>query len=240
MIANRLRRPRVAIPKFARTKAVAVRPSLPAVLMVTALALLALMGVRLASGITDLGAELRAATPGEAATQSVADKGAVIEPAAGPAGARASTAAGPAGPGSMLLDAASIESMAAELRQRREVLDQRERAIVLREASMALVEERLRAQLVQLDGLKSDVAGLLDKAARADEARTKQLARVYEGMKARNAAAVFEDLALDLLLPIVQGMREPKVAAIVAAMAPEKARALTTALARKRALPQLR
>ena len=53
-------------------------------------------------------------------------------------------------------------------------------------------------------------------------------------MKAKNAAAIFDPMALDLLLPIVRGMRETKVAAIVAEMDPAKARALTAELARKR------
>jgi flagellar motility protein MotE (MotC chaperone) len=43
---------------------------------------------------------------------------------------------------------------------------------------------------------------------------------------------IFDPMALDLLLPIVRGMRETKVAAIIAEMDPAKARALTTELAR--------
>ena len=57
-------------------------------------------------------------------------------------------------------------------------------------------------------------------------------------MKAKNAAAIFDPMALDLLLPIVRGMRETKVAAIVAEMDPAKARALTAELAREASLPR--
>ena len=56
-------------------------------------------------------------------------------------------------------------------------------------------------------------------------------------MKAKNAAVIFDPMALDLLLPIVRGMRETKVAAIVAEMDPAKARALTAELARASARP---
>ena len=68
-----------------------------------------------------------------------------------------------------------------------------------------------------------------------EQARIAQLVKVYEAMKARNAAAIFDPMALDLLLPIVRQMRETKVAAIVAEMDPAKARALTAELARSRA-----
>jgi flagellar motility protein MotE (MotC chaperone) len=56
-------------------------------------------------------------------------------------------------------------------------------------------------------------------------------------MNAKSAALIFDPMALDLLLPIVRGMRETKVAAIVAEMDPAKARALTAELARSRGPP---
>ena len=55
--------------------------------------------------------------------------------------------------------------------------------------------------------------------------------KVYEAMKAKSAAMIFDPMALELLLPIMRGMRETKVAAIVAEMDPAKARALTAELA---------
>jgi flagellar motility protein MotE (MotC chaperone) len=69
------------------------------------------------------------------------------------------------------------------------------------------------------------------------QARIAQLIKVYEAMKAKNAAAIFDPMALELLLPIVRGMRETKVAAIIADMEPAKARALTAELAWERPLP---
>jgi flagellar motility protein MotE (MotC chaperone) len=56
----------------------------------------------------------------------------------------------------------------------------------------------------------------------------------------RSAAGIFETIALDLLLPIVTRMRDTKVAAVVAEMAPDKARVLTAALAKRQELPTLR
>ena len=85
--------------------------------------------------------------------------------------------------------------------------------------------------------LKGELERLLGQVAADEQARIAQLIKVYEAMKAKNAAAIFDPMALDLLLPIVRGMRETKVAAIVAEMDPAKARALTAELARERPLP---
>ena len=70
------------------------------------------------------------------------------------------------------------------------------------------------------------------EASAEERARITQLVKVYEAMKAKNAAAIFDPMPLELLLPIVRGMRETKVAAVVAEMDPAKARALTVELAR--------
>ena len=105
---------------------------------------------------------------------------------------------------------------------------------MLREAVMASVEARIGEQLARLDGLKGELERLTGQLEAEEKAKITQLVKVYEAMKAKNAAAIFDPMALDLLLPIMRGMRETKVAAIVAEMDPAKARALTAELARKR------
>lgn len=156
-----------------------------------------------------------------------------IEPGAGPPEAEVKAAAAPAGaatpsPASRL---EVLEELAAELRRHQAALGERERAIDLRQAVVATVEARVRTQLDRLDAAKRDIERLLGQASADEQARIAQLVKVYEAMKAKNAAMIFDPMALDLLLPIVRGMRETKVAAIIAEMDPAKARALTTALA---------
>jgi hypothetical protein len=57
------------------------------------------------------------------------------------------------------------------------------------------------------------------------------LVKVYETMKPRDAAAIFNDLGMPVLLAVVGRMKEAKAAAILAAMTPDKARDVTTQLA---------
>jgi flagellar motility protein MotE (MotC chaperone) len=158
-----------------------------------------------------------------------------IEPAAGPSFTHETTSsAGRYADGPMSV--AAIEALALELSRREAGLDQRERSIMVREAAVTVVEQRLRDQLAEIDSLKSEAAGLIKQIAEEDRARIAQLSKVYEAMKPKNAAAIFEQMSLKLLLPIIEGMREVKVSAIVAAMSPDKARQLTAELSRKREL----
>ena len=127
---------------------------------------------------------------------------------------------------------AALEAMSAELERYRAALAERERHLTLREAVMASVEARIGEQLTRLETLKGEIERLSAEQDAEEQARIAQLVKVYEAMKAKSAAAIFDPMALELLLPIVRGMRETKVAAIVAEMDPGKARALTAELAR--------
>ena len=133
---------------------------------------------------------------------------------------------------------AVLEAMSAELGRHQADLAEPERRLVLREAVMASVEARIGEQLARLDGLKGELERLTGQLEAEEKAKITQLVKVYEAMKAKNAAAIFDPMALDLLLPIMRGMRETKVAAIVAEMDPAKVRALTAELAKARAFDE--
>ena len=178
---------------------------------------------------------------------------AAIEPRAGPTtgGATRTTDHPPATPAAATaqpvevarrMDPASVaalEQLSAELKRHREALSERERTIALREAVVTAVESRIGGQLERLETVRSELERLADEASVEERARIGQLVKVYEAMKSKNAATIFDPMPLDLLLPIVRGMRETKVAAIVAEMDPAKARALTAELARARELPTI-
>lgn len=164
--------------------------------------------------------------PGEASsTQSLAteDGVAAIEPAAGPSPGRV---------------AEKLADVAAELAERARELDRREQELALREAAAVAVEMRAREQLDQLEKLKKELEKLLAAIRAEDDAKLAQLVKTYEAMKARAAAQVFDQLALDVLIPVARRIREAKLAAIMAAMDPAKAKQLTAALAQPTALPK--
>ena len=55
--------------------------------------------------------------------------------------------------------------------------------------------------------------------------------KLYESMKPRDAATIFNDLDMKVLLGVVDRMKDAKAAPVLAAMQPDKARELTTKLA---------
>lgn len=222
------------------------QPRLSHLLVLTAAALALLLCVRLPAALRAMAASDQPAPLGDLAGSLGDDRQSAftspttgaIEPAAGPDGTLAPPDAATAGARDPMTVTA-VQELAAELARREKALVQREQSLTAQEAAMSLVEERIRQQTAELEALRTSTTALLGQVTAEDEARAAQLSRMYEAMKPRNAAAIFEELALDLVLPIVRGMRDAKVSAIVAAMSPDKARALTAELARKRtaALP---
>ena len=172
-----------------------------------------------------------------------------VKPAAGAAetlAAKADTPAKPAEPApTPSMAGARAPSLTEEeiavlqkLSARRDELDKREREIELRENLLAAAEKRIDGKLAELKKVQGDVSGLLKKHDAEEEAKLGQLVKMYEIMKPKEAAVIFEKLDKDVLLDVVERMREQKSGPIIAKMDPAKAEQLTTALAERRALPK--
>jgi flagellar motility protein MotE (MotC chaperone) len=59
----------------------------------------------------------------------------------------------------------------------------------------------------------------------------RNLVTMYESMKPKDAAKIFDRLSHDVLVPVVLQMKPPKMAEVLAVMMPETAEKLTVALA---------
>ena len=124
------------------------------------------------------------------------------------------------------------------LRVRRAELDAREQALLTREVVAEATERRAAQRLEELSALQrqSAAAGAGERErAEREEAGWRQMVKLYEGMRPRDAAAIFDDLELPVLVPLVDRLRDAKAAPILGAMRPDRARALTAELARHRA-----
>lgn len=118
-----------------------------------------------------------------------------------------------------------------ELRQRRQELDARETALVAREFVLAAAEQKITARVAELQALQKKLEVLDAARQQREDAGWQGLVKVYETMKPRDAAAIFNDLDMAVLLQVVDRMKEAKAAPVLAAMQPDKARELTTKLA---------
>jgi flagellar motility protein MotE (MotC chaperone) len=102
---------------------------------------------------------------------------------------------------------------------------------------LAAAEKRLAQRVEELAALQQRLESTERSMTEREEAGWRQMVRLYEGMRPRDAAAIFDELEMAVLIRIVDRMGERKAAPVVAAMRPERARQVTTELARHRARP---
>lgn len=125
-------------------------------------------------------------------------------------------------------------ALLGDLRQRRVGLDYRAQALDLREQVQSAAERRLGARLDELTSLQQRLEKMEGARRAHDEANWRAMVKLYETMKPRDAAAIFNDLERPVLLQIVDRMQERRASLVLAAMQPERARELTAALAAMR------
>jgi flagellar motility protein MotE (MotC chaperone) len=126
-------------------------------------------------------------------------------------------------------------ALLTRLRERRTEIDAREQAVAARETVLAAAERRLTERLEEMAALKSRLEALEHGRDEREEAGWRSLVKTYETMRPRDAATVFDDLEMPVLVQIVNRMREAKAAPVIGAMRPDRARSLTAELARLRA-----
>lgn len=129
--------------------------------------------------------------------------------------------------------AAEIEVL-QNLSRRREELDQREQGITAREALLTAAEKRIEGRIGELKVLEAKLTALADKREEEEEKRLRGLVKVYESMKPADAARIFQELDMPVLLDVAERMKEAKLGPILAQMNPQKARAMTVELAGRR------
>jgi flagellar motility protein MotE (MotC chaperone) len=126
-----------------------------------------------------------------------------------------------------------------DLSKRRKDIEAQEKQLVVREALLKTASAELEQKYKELETLKTDIEALLVKQTEQEDARITSLVKIYEGMKAKDAARIFDSLDMDVLLQVVTKMSERKSAPIIAAMDPERARNVTIMLAEQNKLPTL-
>ncbi len=157
-------------------------------------------------------------------------------PAAPPAAPAAQPPAlAPAPPPEPPAEAAAERALLEQLRARRAALEAREQAGAEREVLLAAAERRLARRVEELGALQARLEALERERAAREEEGLRGLVKLYEGMRPRDAARIFDELELPVLLSIADRMREAKAAPVLAAMRPERAREVTAELARLRA-----
>ncbi len=129
--------------------------------------------------------------------------------------------------------------MYEDLVARRKELDERSSQLQTREALLTAAEMELDRKYQELTHLRRKIESLLEQQSEEEKARVASLVKIYEGMKAKEAAAIFDTLDIDILLLVLSNMSERKLSPILAKMNPERARTVTILLAEQKQLPSL-
>jgi len=136
-----------------------------------------------------------------------------------------------------LLTPAEIELL-QQLSARRKNLDTQEREMEMRDGLLKAAETRIDKKIGELQNLRETIFGLIKKFDSQQDAKLQSLVKIYENMKPKDAARIFENLELETLLEVAERMKERKLAPIMAKMDPEKAREMTVELRNLRQLPK--
>lgn len=126
-----------------------------------------------------------------------------------------------------------------DLAARRKELESRERSLATREALLEAAERELDQKLREMTAVRNEIQGLLARQSQEEQDRLSSLVRIYEGMKAKDAARIFNTLDIDVLISVLSRMSERKSAPILAEMAPERARSVTILLAQQKQIPDI-
>ena len=171
--------------------------------------------------------------------------GSVPEPAAGPPGAADGTPDLSEGAPKALRERQALlpsvdEATPSELRvleelaARRRALDEQARELDLRRLLIETAETQLQDRLQELEQLQSEIETLVEQHDAEEEAKLAQLVKIYETMKPKAAAEIFDRLEMEVLIEVVSRMREANSSDVLGRMDPARARALTAELANRR------
>ncbi|MDX5594158.1 MotE family protein [Pseudovibrio sp. SPO723] len=133
--------------------------------------------------------------------------------------------------GSALGGSVSERAVLSSLGERRKELEQREEELNLREQMLAAAEARVEKRIAELKQIEARIEANVSAQSEKEAQEIKDLIKIYESMKAKSAARIFDRLEMDVLLKVVAEMQPRKMADILSNMSPEAAERLTVAIA---------
>lgn len=119
------------------------------------------------------------------------------------------------------------------LQERRQELDARARELEIRENLLKAAEKRLEAKADDIKKMEGGNAEAVAQKKEADAARFKSIVTMYENMKAKDAAKIFDRLDMKVLIEVASQFNPRKMSDVMAQMSPDAAEKLTVELANR-------
>lgn len=202
---------------------------LPTVMLVAAM-LLGLKVVHLVGGLDDM------LSVGEAqASSAAAPSGEAIAPSEDAAN-KAALAAQKQELNETRISPAEM-AVLGSLTARREEIDKRGKDLDLREQMLNAAEKRVEDRIAELKAIEARINGQIAANDKQNEERLADVVKMYETMKPKDAARIFERLDMGVLIDVSKRMQPRKMSAVLAVMDPVAAQELTVELATGDKLP---
>lgn len=120
-----------------------------------------------------------------------------------------------------------LESLSA----RRAELDRRAKTLDTREQLLNAAEKRVEERIAELKEIESRINARIGEQDTENEGRLAGVVYMYETMKPKDAARIFERLDMGVLIEVAKRMQPRKMSAVLAQMDPVAAQDLTVELA---------
>jgi flagellar motility protein MotE (MotC chaperone) len=119
------------------------------------------------------------------------------------------------------------------LQQRRQELETRSRENEVRDSLLKAAEKRIEQRMQELKDMESRLQGVEKKKDEEEASKFKSLVTMYENMKAKDAAKIFDRLDMRVLIEIANAMNPRRMSDILGQMSPEAAEKLTIEIANR-------
>lgn len=120
-----------------------------------------------------------------------------------------------------------LKALKVEVQEKKQALDEREVLI-------QVTEKRVDEKISELQALKNQIEAILGKLDQEQKDKILSLVKVYEAMKPKDAARIFDNLEMDVLIEVADHMKEARLAPIMAKMNDGKAKSLTRLMAERK------
>lgn len=131
----------------------------------------------------------------------------------------------------------ALPELLADIAAERDALTARKAALDAREAEIDLARAAVLKQNDELTRLREDVAQMLEEAKGGERADISRLVKIYEAMKPAEAATILQGSDLELAVLVMGAMAERNAGPIMAAMAPDRANAISRVMLERSRLP---
>lgn len=125
----------------------------------------------------------------------------------------------------------SERALLERLSERRRELEKRQSELDMRDTLLKAAEKKLQERLNELKEAEGRIVAATEHKEEVELQRLKNLVTMYENMKAKEAAKIFEKLDVKLATEVARLIQPRRMSDILAQMTPEAAQKLTVELA---------